>query len=606
MINLARGKEAAYHPAYQRTVQYSREARAYFTGVGVDEFLKQFTRRESKELFEQRKAITAHIQKSLGYSLSRPFAKVPRSNYVKVLNIDGDKDGRRAAAFQTETLDKFTRRGLDRYVFERLLYWNIVDPNCFVVVEFAPFDFTREKAKPYAFEVTAEMAVDYKYSPNGDLAYLVARIAEQKQTSKGKQLVERLTLYQPKQTVVFQQLTEDEIKGLVLPPLFKSFESEVEPGQIIQVQPGHYYLVSIPTPHNYEKTPAIRAGFVDDPENDGLSFVSIFDAAMPFAKKVLKLNSEADLTMALMAFPISVRYEDRCDAIGCNGGRLPDDSTCMVCHGTGKKSRPTSAQEEIVLDMPDNPADMVDLSRILNYVSPPAESIRLQVEQLQNNFAQAKEAVFNSQMFTRQEVAQTATYHGIELQSIYDTLAPYARHLGEAWAFLCDVCRAFTGEQSKMVARLIFPQDFRFETSEQIFAEMKSARDAGAGSGVTAILQERLMERLLIDDPERLKRARIDSRFNPFPGMDQTEIMIAVNSGLVPEWKRILWANYTSIIDGILLEVPDFYERPYDTQKQLVMAGVEQIQQQIAASQPALTIGAISDGGGQPQPNSAT
>lgn len=604
LITLAKGKQPAYHAHYDRTVEYSREARAYFTGVGADDFLKRFARRESKELFDQRKAITAHVQKSLGYSLSRPFAKVPRSNYVKVLSFAGDEKGNKAADFQQTTLDAFSGRGLDRYVFERLLYWNIVDPNAFAVVEFAPFDHTKERAKPYAFEVMAEMAVDYRFTPNKELEYLVARTTADKETKTGKKTVERLTMYRPKQTVVFQQLTDDEVAALPAKPALLSGDPEqVQDGEVFQIDSGVYYVALIPLPHNYPLTPAIRAGYVEDPENDGATCVSIFDAALPYAKKILKLNSELDLTTALMAFPISVRYEDKCDNLGCNGGELVDGSKCIVCHGTGKKQRPTSAQEEIVLEMPDNPADMVDLTRILNYVSPPADSIRLQLEQVQTYFQQAKEAVFNSQMFTRQEVAQTATYHTIELQSIYDTLSPYARHLGQAWGFLCDVCKVFTGTAGDMTARLIFPQDFRFETADQLFVELKSARDAGAGPTVAALIQERIVETMLIDDPERLRRARVDARFNPFPGMTEEQILVAINTGLVPEWKRILWANYGSIIDEILLERPDFYLMPYPAQREMIMGAVQQIQGQIAAATPALSIGAISDGGARPMPN---
>lgn len=604
LITLAKGKQPAYHAHYDRTVEYSREARAYFTGVGADDFLKRFARRESKELFDQRKAITAHVQKSLGYSLSRPFAKVPRSNYVKVLSFAGDEKGNKAADFQQTTLDAFSGRGLDRYVFERLLYWNIVDPNAFAVVEFAPFDYTKERAKPYAFEVMAEMAVDYRFTPNKELEYLVARTTADKETKTGKKTVERLTMYRPKQTVVFQQLTDDEVTALPAKPALLSGDPEqVQDGEVFQIDSGVYYVALIPLPHNYPLTPAIRAGYVEDPENDGATCVSIFDAALPYAKKILKLNSELDLTTALMAFPISVRYEDKCDNLGCNGGELVDGSKCIVCHGTGKKQRPTSAQEEIVLEMPDNPADMVDLTRILNYVSPPADSIRLQLEQVQTYFQQAKEAVFNSQMFTRQEVAQTATYHTIELQSIYDTLSPYARHLGQAWGFLCDVCKVFTGTAGDMTARLIFPQDFRFETADQLFAELKSARDAGAGPTVAALIQERIVETMLIDDPERLRRARVDARFNPFPGMAEEQILVAINTGLVPEWKRILWANYGSIIDEILLERPDFYLMPYPAQREMIMGAVQQIQGLIAAATPALSIGAISDGGARPMPN---
>ena len=103
-----KGKNS-YHPHYQKTVDYAKDCKAYFAGVNLDEYLKPFARRESKDLFDQRKAITAHINKSVGAALMRPFQKVPRSNWTKVLAFGNDADGRRAQQFEREVLAGFCR-----------------------------------------------------------------------------------------------------------------------------------------------------------------------------------------------------------------------------------------------------------------------------------------------------------------------------------------------------------------------------------------------------------------------------------------------------------------------------------------------------------------
>ena len=153
LIETAHKGKATYHAGYADTVEYSKQCKAYFAGVGLDEYLKQFARRESAELFQQRKEITAHINRAIGASLTRPFQKVPRSNFTKVLAFDNDADGRRSQEFANGVLARFTAKGLDRYVFERVLYWSVFDPNCFIVVEFDSTDASGVSFKEFSLSL---------------------------------------------------------------------------------------------------------------------------------------------------------------------------------------------------------------------------------------------------------------------------------------------------------------------------------------------------------------------------------------------------------------------------------------------------------------------
>lgn len=585
LIETAHKGKATYHAGYAWAVEYSNQCKAYFAGVGLDRYLKQFARRESAELFEQRKEITAHINRAIGASLMRPFQKVPRSNFTKVLAFAGDADGRRSQEFANSVLSRFTEKGLDRYVFERVLYWSIFDPNCFLVVEFDSTD-GRERARPYPFEVTSAMAVRYGLNKYGELQYVVSRQVQRVKS----QDVERLTMYQAMQTVVLQQLSDEQEKALALPlQKIESLHEVPEDGQYVRLGNNRVYRIEMPLPHGLDKCPAFRCGYADNPEDDGATKVSIFDAAMPYAKKVVKINSELDLTTALLAFPISVRYEDRCEHPGCVKGTLIDGTTCITCHGSGYKPRPTSAAEELVLAMPSSPDEMLDVSKIMTYIYPPTDAVKMQIELVQTYVMQAKEAVFNSQMFTKQETAQTATFHSIELQSVYDTLYPYAKQLGSAWSFICGACKAFTGFQGDMTAALVFPQDFRFETAPELFAELKSARDAGAGSVVTGLIGQRIVDRMLVDDPERIEEVRSEMRIDPFSGMSEAQTLEALASNLVPRWKKVLFANMKDIVLALELANPGFFRQPL--QRQLILAKVEaeRLMQDIDAAQPPIS-----------------
>jgi hypothetical protein len=596
--------EKAYHPGWEWSVEYARRSKAHFAGVDVEDYLQQFARRESEELFEQRTLITKHVQSSMGAMLDRPFSKAARSNWTKVIAFDGDEKGDIAQRFQKEVLGRFTKDGLDAYVFERVRYWNKYDPNAFIIVEFESTDGT-ERARPYPFEATADQAVSFKYSVHGDLEWLAVRQVEEKPNGTAMQEVERLTLYQPRQTVVMQQLTDAERKEITtLPPPSEQIPENITNGALVYTG-SKAYVVTIPPPHGLPVTPAIRAGFIDNPGDDGQTKVGIFDAALPFAEKIVKINSELDIVTAFLAFPVSVRYEDPCDAVGCDTGRLPDGSHCSVCRGSGWKARPTSAQEEILLPMPRNPQDMVDLTKILHYTYPPTDAVKMQMELMQFYFQQAKESVFNSQMFTKQETAQTATFHGIALQSVYDTIHPYAvSGLARVWKFIAEACRVFTGfGKQQMTAAMVIPHDFNFETADDLFDELKRARDAEAGNDSTAYIDERIMERLLVDNPERLARWRIDNAFNPFRGMTEAQILTALSSTMVPEWQKVWWINRQWLTQEILEETPDFYRLQTKAQRRIIMDKVESLNTKIKAEQPQIELGNLEDDNPEPQPN---
>jgi hypothetical protein len=590
LIETAAKANAVYHPGYKWTVEYSRQCKAYFAGVNIDDYLRRFARREADDLFQQRKEITAHVNRSLGASLMRPFQKVPRSNFTKVLAFDNDAEGRRAIEFESQVLSGFYRGGLDRYIFERGLYWSIFDPNCFFAVEFESTDgITR--AKPYPFEVTAYMAVRYLYDHFGFLQWLICRQVFGAMSADGrKQDVERLTLYQATQTVVLQQIPDWEAKTLAgqIAPKVEALDMEPENGQLIRLANGKAYRVDIPLPHGLERCPAIRCGYAENPEDNGRTRVSIFDAALPYAKKIVKINSELDITTAFLAFPVSVRYQENCESIGCVKGSLPDGTICGTCHGSGFKPRPTSAAEEIVLALPNNPEDMLDVSKILHYAYPPTEAVKLQMELMSEYLKQAKEAVFNSQMFTKQETAQTATYHSIELQSVYDTLYPYARNLAALWGFIVQACQTFTGYDGRLTAALVFPQDFRFETAAELFAELKSARDSGAGKEVTDMISERIIGRMLIDDSERAEEVRAEMRLNPFAGMTEAQVMQAISSDFVPRWKKVLYANLKDILIQLEIQNPGFFRLPFPRQSELTRAAALEIIAAIEEERPQI------------------
>jgi hypothetical protein len=582
LFSLALKGEAAYHPGYKWTVEYSEDLKAYFGGVNCDEKMKIFSRRETPELFQQKKEIVSEVQSALGMMLEKPVAKVERSNWQKYVVVDSDEDGSKAREFEKEQLGKFGPKGLFPYTFERLRYWNIFDPNCFVVVDIKPFDNEKEKAKPYPVEITADQAIDFKYDQS-DLLYLACL-----QERNG---LKRFTLYQPLQTVVLQQVTDEEAKDYVgaMPRMDEMFPENVEDGMMVNIS-NKYYKAIIPLPHKYDKTPAVRAGYIDNPMDDGRTKLSIFHPALPFAKKLLKTNSEIDLTAALVASPIPIRFADKCDAPGCNKGYdRTGNEKCGVCNGTGKKMRPTSVAEEIVVEFPDSKEDLItELTGMFAYVHFPPEAAQFLTDRWNFCFERANYSVYAVELTTKSEVAQTARFHSRAEQGVNDALWPYSKHISFACGYISKVISSFTFIAGGFAQPLI-PANLRFETTYDAFDELESGRKAGISMDACAILQMRVMDVILQDDPEALRRAKVEDQFNPFRGASESQIIVMLNSPFVSDEKKLFYLNKSDIIAALANENPLFYSLTYDKQKALIDAKVFELKNNLQPV-PALNI----------------
>lgn len=582
LFYLALKGESAYHPGYKWSVEYSEDLKAYFGGVDVDKKMRIFARRETEQLFQQRKEITAEVQSALGMMLEKPVAKIERSNWQKYVVVDSDEDGSKAREFEKEQLNKFGPKGLFPYTFERLRYWNIYDPNCFVAIDIKPFDNNKDNAKPYPVEITADQAIGFKYD-QADLLYLACL-----QERDG---LKRFTLYQPIQTVVLQQISDEEIKSYkgYLPPIDQPFPENVEDGTLVNIS-NKFYKAIIPLPHKYDKTPAVRAGYIDNPMDDGRTKLSIFHPALPFAKKLLKTNSEVDLTTALVGSPIPIRFGDKCDADGCNKGYdRGTGAKCGTCDGTGKKARPTSVAEEIVVEFPDSKDELItELSNMFAYAHFPPEAAELLIARLDWCLEKSYWFLYGTELTTKSQVAQTARFHSAAEQSKNDALWSYSKHTSFACGYISKVIASFTFVPGGFAQPLI-PANLRFEISYDAFDELKTAREAGASMDTCAILQMRVMDIILQDDPEALKRAKIEDQFNPFRGASESQIIVMLNSPFVSDEKKLFYLNKSDIVSELANKNPLFYSLTYDKQKALIDAKVLELKNNLQPV-PALNI----------------
>jgi hypothetical protein len=622
------------HRDYQRTVDLADVYRRYITGMGIEKLLKQFVRREDKTMFEQRVSITRSVTPAVASSIRQPFNKVARNDRIRK-NI-GIKEENPAAARVNGMIKGFfgspkkKNKGLDYWMKTRFVDLQAIDPNSWIILEWDPVT-SSQVIKPRPFEVNAAQARHFRIV-NDEIKWLfveenvVYRAAEETvvtgavgegtglpgqtyvtgtpavsnpnnapgvitpplATKTGK----RYTLYDEQITLVYQQIDPDAY--------------EMKPGETQVKIKEAFYTVRTFTP-NIGYPPAFRIGYKRDDSTDGRTFVNIWHDALCFFEKSLKTVSELDLTMTLHAFPQKLQYVQQC--IGapkkpCNKGVLQDGVTaCGVCKGTGYKLH-TTAQDAILMPMPDTKEDQLDLDKLLIYKSPPIDIIKFQNDYTQQMERQAHQAVYNSQVFVKKSTSatqtsgggiQTATEADFNMQSVYDALEPFTEKFSEIWRDFVTTFGILAGLKIDDIDAVHdFPADYKLKTDDILLAERQVATNSGAAQFIIENIDDDLADIIFAGDILALQRYRITRRYYPFSGNTPDEIAMLVTSQYVPEESKILYSNFNLIFKNLEKQYPDFFTKVDPTgQDGKVAAEVKKIQEQVKSQQAAITLNTL-------------
>lgn len=583
-------KKNKKHSDYARTVEIAKEYKAHVSGVGLDDYLKQFAQREDEVMFEQRKRLTNSISQSVASSLQKPFYKVARNKNIKnKLDLKGDatREGivsKMSAGFYGT--NELNSKGVDFWIRNRFLELTFTDPNAFVVIEWEaqPLD---KMVEPYPYEVTSENAFYYKYK-NGVLQMLLSRQFEnmisidangdEKETS-----IEVYTLYQIGSSLKVKQYD---------PKFYEANNIAINPNtQTIFEEDGKHFIVTL-SETNLDFIPAFRVGYIRDSSTDGRTFVNPFESAMPYFRKALKAVSELDLSITLHTFPQKLQYVQPCQGESktkrCVNG-LSGGETCRKCKGSGLQPIHKTGQDAILLPMPkkeDMKDELIDLDKLIAYKTPPIELIKFQDEYVRNLKTDAHLSVYNSNMFIANEAefAKTATEVNLNTQGIFDTLFPYTEKFSEVWKTAMKVFVRLSGFVGDFELLHIFPMDLELKTKAVLMGELKLANESEAPSYFRdAILNEIANQVYEGDELGKLKHFT-RHRFFPFSGKTESEIQFLMSSPYVSTFTKILYANFEAIFTDIEKDDAKFYSLPYDKQweklNEFVKPYTEEIKQQ--------------------------
>jgi hypothetical protein len=256
---------------------------------------------------------------------------------------------------------------------------------------------------------------------------------------------------------------------------------------------------------------------------------------------------------------------------------MPDGAMCYSCKGTGHKSV-TSSQEKIVLTMPRDAADMVDLEKLIVFKSPDTGILEFQKTYIQELLAGFKQAIFNSDVFSRAEVADTATGKNLDYQNVYDTLYPVAGAFSEYWQFTVVTCATITKLEQGLIAELIFSKDFKLKGIDALLLDLETAKRSQAGPSVIRAIQEDIQRIIYADNPAAFNRWQIQESFNPFSGKSTEEIALSLTDSTIPTKYKVLYNMFGVIFDEILQTTPNFYELERSRQQAVIDAKISEYQ----------------------------
>lgn len=576
------------HKDYQRTVHLANTYKRLITGEDIAPLLLRFNPRESEEQFEQRVRLTQLVTPAVSEKIKSPFYKVSRIDNVtrKIIfdNLESEQVEQRLDNIEAAAEDFYGDESLDDYMENDFVNLSFLDPNAFIAVEFTNFDTRTERAQPFPVEIPSEQAIQYKYI-NNTLAYLIRRIPHKfkRMDKNGKTSWVDGFIYRIYTEEFSIRFTQFDGKNSTIPEQFNFEEfSETNP---VNIKIGNnYFLVELFYPEAGE-IQLIRVGYKKDPMTNKRTCVNPFHSALPRFMKTIKSISELDLTMTLHVFQQKFQYIQKC--VGevhksdyCNSGLNRNGEKCKVCNGAGVVVHKSSA-DAVTLPLPDSPEDMFDLDKLMVYKGPHIDLIKFQDEYTEKLEIKAIEDVFTSSTLTRITKTQTATEKELDMESIYDTLLPFANKYSTVWKKLMRLTATFTDQaQGGITIIHKFPKDFKLKTIGALIDDLKQAKDADAPVFLKTEISNDIAHKIYADDPDALNKYMVKQQHMPFAGKTPEEIQIAINTRDVTRFDKVLFSNYESIMNELEKEQLetnkiDFYKLAYDKRVNLIKEKVE-------------------------------
>jgi len=563
------------HRDYDRVNKIADMYTRYTTGEDVQSLLRRFTPREDEALFAQRVNLTQVTTGAIVNALASPMYKVGRSHASKHITWEDKKSTEEKALTLSKATNKFFgKKSVESYLNTRMVELDCSDPNTFIVVEFKESvdpNNPKVKASPYPYEVNSKEAINYLYI-NNELQFLIVKN-------------DKHAIYLQDQVITGEYYTKESYYSYS-EALLTNQEWLLIYTDDKQTDIKEAHLITT-LDHLGGEIPAIRIGSNRDLTTRGRTCVPMIHAAMPFFEKSIKTVSEFDLTNCLHTFPQKIQYDEVCPGdfekgIMCNKGKITTTNNfCPVCKGSGWKTH-TSAADIIRVRLPKDTKDMVSLENYISYKGPALDLLEYQKKLALYELPQlAMKAVYTSELYSSDNVTSTATEKNIDLESVYDTLKPFADHYSDVYKHIVTMIASFIDLGTGIDVHHSFYKDFKMKTVSMLLSDLDVANKSGAESYVKSEINKDITDKLYIDKPDELMKIKVKTRFYPFNGKSVEEINNIILNDITTKYNKVLYANFDYIFDQIeaeyITESVNFYRMEGNKQAEIVKTKVNDL-----------------------------
>jgi hypothetical protein len=245
---------------------------------------------------------------------------------------------------------------------------------------------------------------------------------------------------------------------------------------------------------------------------------------------------------------------------------------------------------------------VVPLTDFIYYVPLPIELLKFQKEVVDECKVDCHQAVFNSTALLRKtsqsggapEIETTATEVNNDMDSVYDTLSPFAEKVSSVWQTIVQFIAIITENKDKVTIIHRFPSKFKLKSRQDLYAERKALQESGAPSFAISAVDDELAEEIFTDDADGLFRYRIKKEHFPFPGKTTNEIQNILGSTEVLKETIVLYNYFDVIFRELDREAKatgsDFYLLSVKERQSRIDQKVKQIADQISEeNKPAVS-----------------
>ena len=593
------------HKYYNRTIEVRDFTYSTTTGKGQEEEVQRYRRFEDDELKEQRVRL---------YNSPTPGVIAPlRNHFQNLATLEGIRETFETPAGSEQALSRLESdyynflpgENLNDYLNRTLEHLNATDPNAWIVFE--RYDTRNEEGRiigeigVWPWVVPSVDVLNFEYR-HGNLQWVLFRTSTLERTiqngSAYLKMLENYYLYTPGKVVRAREVGDKTIQenGETLTSI-EVFP--IEGNQLPNIQ-GPPVYVGAPKVRNFyvsvietgtNEVPAMVAGAYMDETTEQETRVSWFQSGECIVKDMIRLKNALDVTLSVHTYPRRTEYTKRCKYVSatageCIGGWMNgiqnEEHRCPACGGSGKPPNFTTDQAVLQLILPDDPADITELSK-LSFTEPIDIAFPgMLLDMLDKKEQQFVRTVFMSDPHQKPDGAGDMTAFEVAKlhEGVEKKLKVFCRHYSRVWELAYRV-----GLQYREIPYISvdhsFPEDLQIDTLDELIQRFGSAKEKGVGYEVVAAIRKRIQQKTYEGSPEMQKRIEARYKWLPFDDKSETETTMVLASRSPLDDTRVLRENHREIFQEIEEENPLFADMAFAMQKEIIAAKVAEFKERI-------------------------